>query len=91
MGRETGVQGDSSKLNLTDNSVPSTAVWAHEHGGSNDVAEFGDLRNGGGRKDSSHFSNSGDSWWELSLATSGTCYHLLLAFVLRGNSRERNV
>lgn len=34
MGRKTGVHGDSSKLNLSDNSFPSTAGWAQ--GGSNE-------------------------------------------------------
>lgn len=31
--RKTGVQGDSSKLNLTDNGFPLTAGWAQEQGG----------------------------------------------------------
>lgn len=36
VGRKTGVHGDSSKLNLSDNSFPSAAGWAQEQGGSDE-------------------------------------------------------
>lgn len=36
MGRKTGVHGDTSKLNLSDNSVPSAAGWAQGQGGSDE-------------------------------------------------------